>query len=66
QLSQWLLVLDEFAMVEQYALPRLQRSNEELGGQRMNEFRENIENYLSDIESAVRELDVRKEAMDEL
>ncbi|MEZ8558400.1 protein DpdH [Vibrio cyclitrophicus] len=66
QLSQWLLVLDEFAIVERHALPRLQRSNEELGGQRMNEFRGNIENYLSDIESAVRELDARKETIDEL
>lgn len=66
QLSQWLLVLDEFATVEQHALPRLQGSNEELGGQRMNEFRENIENYLSEIESAVCELDARKETIDEL
>lgn len=66
QLNQWLLVLDEFAAVEQHALSRLQRSNEELGGQRMNEFRENIENYLSGIESAIRELDARKETSDEL
>ncbi|PMG26834.1 protein DpdH [Vibrio splendidus] len=66
QLIQWGLVLDEFAAVEQHALTRLQRSNEELGGQKMNEFRENIENYLNGIELAIRELDARKEISDEL
>ncbi|EHR1106445.1 hypothetical protein HYO14_05215 [Vibrio parahaemolyticus] len=61
QLNQWLLVLDEFNEIAKYALPKLQKSNEENGGHKMNEYKQNIENYFTVVESAIQALNVSEE-----
>lgn len=66
QLKQWIAVLEEFELIESHALSKLKLVNEDLGGERMNEYRDNIECYLHGIESAIHELNLREETSNDL
>jgi len=64
-LKQWLSVLEDLNQVNSYALPKLQRSNIENGGDKMNEYKSNIEHYFNVIDSAIKELEIKEEDSDD-
>ncbi|WP_017221350.1 protein DpdH [Moritella dasanensis] len=66
KLKQWLVVLEDFNNVKSSALLKLQRSNIDNGGDKMNEYKSNIELYFDVIDSAIGELEVKEEVSNDL